>query len=456
MNSFFSRNLKRVYPTVASAEGAWVRDTSGKTYLDGCSGAVAANLGHGIAEVNDAIAAQLGKVAFAHTSQFLSEPAVTLADRLIKLAPAGFHGGRVYFCSGGSEAVESALKLARSYFYELEGSRSSRTVFISRWNSYHGSTFGALSVTGHPARRKPYYALLHDQPHIGPSYPYRCPCGFGPGPCDSLECSLHAADELELMIQRVGPTNVAAFIAEPIVGAALGAVGPVGSYWHRIREICDRYGVLLIADEVMTGLGRAGKNFALDRWEVEPDIIVVGKGLAAGYMPLSGVIASPKVVAPFLSESSGGAFEHGFTYSGHPASCAAGLAVIDYMQRHGIIASVAMREKEFASRVQALSKFEFVGDARAFGFLAGVELVANRHSKQPFDPALKAHRLIADEALKQGLLVYPGSGFVGDGTGDHVMIAPPLNISEQDMDTLFTRLDQVFTSVSKNLLTACS
>lgn len=454
MSSFFARNLKRSYPLVSSAEGAWIRDVAGNTYLDACSGAVAANLGHGVPEIKAAIAQQLDRVAFAHTSQFISEPALALADKLIKLAPASFHGGRVYFSSGGSEAVETALKLARSYYVERDGGSTTRTVFISRWNSYHGSTFGTLSVTGHPARRKPYYGMLREQPHICAAYPYRCQCGVGPGTCDSIQCSLQRANELEIEIRRVGAENVIAFIAEPIVGAALGAVGPVGPYWQRIREICDRHDILFIADEVMTGLGRAGKNFALDRWDVEPDIIVVGKGLAAGYLPLSAVIASPNVVAPFLSEESSGAFEHGFTYSGHPVACAAGLAVIDYMQQHGTISSVAIREDDFRSRMRAMSEFDFVGDVRAYGFMGGLEFVADRASKTPFPVELKLHRMVADEAMAQGLIVYPGAGFVDGGSGDHIMVAPPLNISKDDMDTLFVKLTKVLTAVGSKITNA--
>lgn len=453
MSSFFARNLKRSYPTVSSASGVWVEDATGKKYLDGCSGAVSANLGHGVADINAAIADQLNLVAFAHTSQFVSEPAMLLADALTGTAGRAFQGGKVYFSSGGTEAVETALKLARAYYYERDGV-STRSLFISRWNSYHGSTFGALAITGHPARRKPYFSLLRDQPHISAAYPYRCPCGFGPGPCVSFDCSLSRADELEAIILKVGPENVAGFIAEPIVGAALGAVGPVGPYWQRIREICSRYDILFIADEVMTGLGRAGANFALDRWAVKPDIIVVGKGLAAGYVPLSAVIASAQVVAPFLAERSSGAFEHGFTYSGHPLACAAGLAVIEYMKRNDTIASVASREMDFQNRLQAMMQFDFVGDVRSYGFLGGIEFVADRKSKRTFPAELKVHRLVADQAMHDGLMIYPGAGFVDGGGGDHVIVAPPLNISAEDMDTLFARLTQVFSVIGRQLMAA--
>jgi adenosylmethionine-8-amino-7-oxononanoate aminotransferase len=450
MSSLFTRNLKRHYPTVVSAKGAWVEDSAGARYLDGCSGAVAANLGHGLPEINAALAKQLDCVAFAHTSQFVSEAAMELAERLIKLAPQSFSGGKVYFGSGGSEAVETALKLARAHFVERDGT-SNKTLFVSRWNSYHGSTFGAMSVTGHPARRKPYMPMLRDQPHISAAYPYRCQCGHGPGRCESLDCAIMRADELEAIINQVGAENVIGFIAEPVVGAALGAVEPHPAYWPRIREICTKYDVLLIADEVMTGLGRCATNFALDRWNVQPDVIVVGKGLAAGYMPLSAVIAAPNVVAPFLAENSSGAFEHGFTYSGHPLACAAGLAVSKYMCDHGVIKAVAGRSKDFSQRLSELAKYEFVGDVRACGFLGGIEFVADRATKRPFPVQKKFHRVIADAAFEAGLLVYPGAGFLPGGEGDHIIVAPPLNISTDDMDSLFTRLDKVFAQTQQGI-----
>lgn len=455
MSSFFARNLKRSYPIVDSAEGVWVTDTSGLRYLDGCSGAIAANLGHGLPQINDALLRQLKKVSFAHTSQFLSQPALDLAEQLISLAPGSFRNGRVSFASGGSEAVETALKLGRAYYCERDG-ENNRTLFISRWNSYHGGTFGALGVTGHPARRKPYYGLLREQPHIRPAYPYRCDCGHGPGACVSTDCALTAANELEKTILRLGAENIVGFIGEPVVGAALGAVAPLDAYWPRVREICTKYGILLIADEVMTGLGRCGANFAMDRWGVEPDIIIVGKGLAAGYVPLSGVLAASHVVAPFLADKSSGIFEHGFTYSGHPLACAAGLAVAKYMQDNQIVESVRSRESSFRKRLDEFRKFGFVGDVRSTGFMAGIEFVADQQSKAPFPAEMKVHRVVADAALKAGLLVYPGAGFIDGGLGDHVMVAPPLNISDLDMDTLFERLGQAFSSVEKQVLAACT
>jgi adenosylmethionine-8-amino-7-oxononanoate aminotransferase len=449
-SSFFARNLKRSYPMVESASGVWITDTTGRQFLDGCSGAVVANLGHGVVEIAEAVKSQLDKVAFAHTSQFISQPGLQLAERLIGLAPSNFHeGGRAYFVSGGSEAVETALKMARSFFLERDKTTSKHLV-VSRWNSYHGGTFGAMQVTGHPARRKPYLPMLKDQPHISPAYPYRCPCQ-STSTCTSERCGRQIADELESAILHYGAENVLAFIAEPVVGAALGAVSAHPGYWTRIEEICRTHDVLFIADEVMTGLGRCGANFAVDLFDVQPDIIVAGKGLAAGYMPLAAVLASKRIVDAFLAGS--GVFEHGFTYSGHPLSCAAGLAAVDMLVGKRLVAEVAGRSADFHLRLKALQdRFEIVGDARSVGFLGALELVQNRAGKTPFAPAQMIHRKLADAALEQGLLIYPGTGFVADRAGDHVMVAPPFNITNNEMDTLFERLDAALNAVSKQIL----
>jgi len=444
VSSFFYRNLKRAYPTVASASGVWVRDTEGTAYLDGCSGAIVANLGHGVTEINQAIADQLSKVAFAHTSQFVSEPGLELAAKLVELAPARFAvGARVYFTSGGSESVETAWKMARAYFLEM--GQPDRCLLISRRHSYHGSTLGALSLTGHPARRRPYLPLLKEWPRIVAAYPYRCQCGAGPGPCTSAACTLRCADELEEKILAVGPEKVMAFIGEPIVGAALGAAVPGPEYWRRIREICTKYGVLLIADEVMTGLGRAGANFGLDLFGVEPDIIALGKGLAAGYLPLGAVIASGVIASAF--EDNSGVFEHGFTYSGHPVACAAGVAAIKLLNERALVRQVQEREAGFFSRLRELTRYEIVGDVRGRGFLAGLELVKKPATKEPFPTELKVSQLLGQEAAKEGLLIYPGSGSIDGVSGDHVMIAPPFTIADSEMDELFDRLARAFDKV---------
>lgn len=448
MSEFFFRNLKKNYPTVASASGVRITDSDGRTYLDACSGAVVANIGHGVAEINEAINTQLKKGAFAHTTQFVSEAGLELAKKVLDLTPPEFRSGaRAYFMSGGSEAVETAIKMARSYF--VHKGENQRTICFSRWQSYHGSTFGALSATGHPARRKPYLPLLRAASHVSAEYRYRCRCGFGPGPCSSDGCSLAAAEELEAAIVSAGPENVMAFIAEPIVGATLGAAVPGLAYFPRIREICDKYGVLFIADEVMTGLGRTGTTFGMNHFGVEPDIIALGKGMAAGYQPLAAVLASGKVVKAF--EDSNGIFEHGFTYSAHPVSCAAGLAVIEYVRKHNLIERVAERESALFKRAEKLLETGIIGDIRGKGFMMGLEFVKNLETKEPFPVDIRISQLVAQEAMKHGLLVYPGSGFLDGELGDHIMVAPPFTTSDEELDEMFELLGETLNKVAQHV-----
>ncbi len=448
MTSLFPRNFNKTYPTIHSAHGVWITDKKCKTYLDGCSGAVVANLGFGVKEITDAISEQVCRAPFAHTSQFISEAAIELSEVLIELTTTPFqNGGRVYFASGGSEAVETALKMARGYYNET--GQPERHIVISRWPGYHGATLGALSATGHLVRRKPYLPVLKPPALIHTDYRYRCQCGFGPGACSEEQCSIARADELEEAINIFGPKNVMAFIGEPIIGAALGAAVPGASYWRRIREICTKYGILFIADEVMTGLGRTGKNFAMQHWNIDPDITVIGKGVAAGYQPLSGVIASALVTKAF--ENGSGVFEHGFTYSGHPTACAAGLAAVNYLLRNNLVKHVENHEQNFFDRLNALRRWDFVGDVRGRGYLSGIEIVKNRLTKEPFPVSVKAHKMLGELALEAGLLIYPGSGFIDGALGDHIMIAPPFTITEEEMEELFKRLDKTFANFAKQI-----
>lgn len=436
MSSFFYRNLRRTYPVVSEAQGIWLVDTAGNKYLDGCSGAIVVNLGHGLKEIQEAISEQAKRCSFAHTSQFVSEPALNLAEKLVESAEGLGKGARAYFTSGGSESVETALKMARAYY--VEHGQLERSICISRWHSYHGSTLGALSVTGHPARRRPYLPLLRGAHHINTDYRYRCKCGYGPGPCPSYDCVKQRANELEDTILLLGSENVMAFIAEPVVGATLGAAVPGEGYWTRVREICSRHDILLIVDEVMTGLGRTGTTFGIDHWSVKPDLIVLGKGLAAGYQPLGAVLASGTVVSAF--ETNSGLFEHGFTYSGHPVACAAGVATLDYLKSHNLIEKAAARQEDFFNKFAELYKFDFVGDIRGLGFMLGIEFVKDKKTKEPLSSALRFNQLVTQQALQQGLLVYPGQGFIDGTHGDHIMIAPPFTITDEEMDELFRRL----------------
>ncbi len=444
--SFFYRNLKKEYPTISSGNGVWLTDTNGKKYLDGCSGAVSANIGHNVAEINEAINEQLQKVAFAHTSQFVSEPALALAELLIGIAPRRFKNGRVYFASGGSEAIETAIKLARDYYFE--STQYQKRIVISRKGSYHGSTIGALSATGHSPRRKPYLPLLADSNHVSASYPYRCKCQVD-GVCASEECAKQLAVELDQRIEAIGAQNVLAFIAEPIVGAALGAVEPHPGYFKLVRQVCDKHSVLMIADEVMTGLGRTGEYHSLSSFGVEADIVVLGKGLAAGYMPLSAVLASATIVDAF--QRGNGVFEHGFTYSAHPVSCAAGLAVMRYVQREELLANVKTLEGTLAKGLSELYEHGIIGDVRGRGFLWGLEFVSEQKNKMPFPSELRMSQRFAAEAMRLGLMVYPGAGSVDGIKGDHVIIAPPLNITESELLELLSKLNSTVKSISNGV-----
>lgn len=439
----FPRNLKTAYPVAVRAEGIWIYDSAGRKYLDGCGGAVVCSIGHGVGEVAEVMTKQARRLAFAHSSQFITQEAIGLADRVAALAPGDMQKtGRVYLVSGGSEAIETALKLARQY--HVETGHPGKSKIIARWQSYHGSTMGALAATGNVARRALYTPMFVPMPHIPPCYCYRCPFGLKYPSCD-IAC----IEELEAAIHQEGPDTVAAFIAEPVVGATLGAVAAVDGYWKRAREICSRHNVLLIADEVMTGVGRTGKNFAVDHWGVVPDLIVVGKGLSGGYAPLGAVIARGFVADAIAAGR--GHFEHGFTYSANPLSAAIGSAVLDYVQRHRLIARSARLGNVLGQKLGALRRRRIVGDVRGLGMMWGIELVKDRKTKEPFPAALKVSRRLYDACLEEGLLIYPGSGTREGQDGDHFIIAPPFTITPAEMDDLVSRLDRGLARVEKPL-----
>ena len=442
----FTRSLVAKYPVAVRAEGVWVEDSTGRRYLDACSGAVVCSIGHGVKEVADVMGAQARRLAFAHSSQFVTEETMELSRRIAALAPGDMKKtGRVYLVSGGSEAVETAIKLARQY--HVECGRPSKHKVVTRWQSYHGSTIGALAATGNVARRSVYTPLLAATPHIAPCYCYRCPYDL-----TFPKCGIECVDDLERTIRQEGPETVAAFMAEPVVGATLGAVPAVEGYWKRAREICDRYDILLIADEVMTGVGRTGKNFAVDHDKVVPDLIVTGKGLSAGYTPLGAVIARG-FIADALRRGRG-YFEHGFTYSANPLSAAIGNAVLGYIETHGLVARAARMGKILGERLASLKRHPFVGDVRGRGLLWGVELVQSRATKEPFPPPLKASRRLYDACLEEGLLIYPGSGTREGQDGDHFIVAPPFTVTRQEIDILKERLDRALTATGRALRAA--
>ena len=428
-------------PVVASGEGCYLVDTNGKRYFD-AGGAAVSCLGHSDSYVAEAIKAQVDAVAFAHSGFFTSAPAEALADKLIAHAPAGIE--RVYLVSGGSEAVEAAIKLARQFF--VEKGEPDRGHVIARKQSYHGNTLGALSAGGNEWRRGQFAPLLLAMSHISPCYEYRLR-----GEAESAEAyGLRAANELEAEILRVGPDRVMAFIAEPVVGATLGAVPAVNGYFARIREICDQYGVLLILDEVMCGMGRTGALFACEQDGVRPDILCIAKGLGAGYQPIGAMMCSGKIYQTITNGS--GFFQHGHTYMGHPVAAACGLAVLERILDGGLLSQVRKLGAYMEAKlVSELAQLPFVGDIRGRGLFWGVELVADRGSKATFEPTLKVAPKIKKAAFEKGLMCYPMQGTIDGRNGDHVLLAPPFIMNEAQVDEMVDVLKAAMIEVIANL-----
>jgi adenosylmethionine-8-amino-7-oxononanoate aminotransferase len=422
--ALFSRNFKKVYPVAVRGEGCWIFSADGRRFLDAAGQAAVVGIGHGVPEIGRAMAEQSAQIAFAHTSQFHTAPAERLAARILALAPPNFRtGGRVYFTSGGSEATETAIKLARQY--HLETGQKSRYRVLSRRQSYHGSTLGAMSVSGNVARRAPYEPLIADWAHIAPCFCYHCPFEK-----TFPQCELACADDLQTHLEGSKSNDAAAFIFEPVVGATLGAAVPPEGYVARIAEICRKNGILLIADEVMTGMGRTGKPFAVEHWGIEPDIILVGKGIASGYAPLGAVLVSARVVQAF--ESGSGAFMHGFTYQAHPVSTAAGNAVFDYLESHRLFERVIPAGKNLREALSALLSHPHVGDVRGLGLLLGVEFVKDKVTREPFPKSENIAEKIRLVCLEENVLTYPTQGCADGLRGDHVLLAPPFTISPEE------------------------
>ena len=438
MSHVFPRHTKDALPTAIAGDGCFVIDQTGKRYLDASGGAAVSCLGHSSTAVAEAIQKQVGTLAYAHTSFFTSEPAEKLAAKLIEKAPAGLE--RVYFVSGGSEAVEAALKLARQY--HLERGDTGRHRIIARRQSYHGNTLGALSAGGNMWRRTPFAPMLVEMSHIAPCYPYR-----DRREDETLEAyGRRVADELETEIERLGAGSVAAFICEPVVGATMGAVPAVPGYLARIREICDHHGVLLILDEVMCGMGRTGSLFACEQDGVSPDILCIAKGLGAGYQPIGAMLCSGAIYEAI--ETGTGFFQHGHTYIGHPTACAAGLAVLEEFERHGLVERARIQGEKLQAKLEAaFGQHPHIGDIRGRGLFRGLELVADRDTKAPFDPALKVNAKIKKRAFADGLMCYPMGGTIDGKTGDHILLAPPYIISDAELDLLVERLSGAIETV---------
>jgi adenosylmethionine-8-amino-7-oxononanoate aminotransferase len=431
MTHVFHRNARAVPPVAVRGDGIYVIDSTGKRYLDASGGAAVSCLGHSHPKVAQAIKDQVDRIAFAHTGFFSNEPMEALADRLIAAAPGKLD--MVYFVSGGSEAVEAALKMARQYFVEI--GEPERRHIVSRRQSYHGNTLGALAAGGNMWRRSMFEAVLAETHHLSPCYAYR-----GRRDDESeKEYGLRVANELEEKILELGPETVMCFIAEPVVGATLGAVTAVPGYFKRIREICDKYGVLLILDEVMCGMGRTGSLYACEQEGVSPDILACAKGLGAGYQPIGATIVTDKIYAAFRDGS--GFFQHGHTYMGHPVACAAALAVQTAIEDEDLLTNVRAMGSVLSDALHdRFGNHRHVGDIRGRGLFHGVEIVADRTDKSTFDPALGVHARIKKEAMARGLMCYPMGGTIDGRQGDHVLLAPPFIIDSKDVLTIVERL----------------
>ncbi|KVL49880.1 aspartate aminotransferase family protein [Burkholderia territorii] len=431
MTTVFHRAPRVTLPVAVAGDGIEIIDSTGKRYIDACGGAAVSCLGHSNQRVIDAIKRQAQQLPYAHTSFFTTDVAEELADRLVEAAPAGLE--HVYFVSGGSEAIEAALKLARQYF--VEKGEPQRRHFIARRQSYHGNTLGALAIGGNAWRREPFLPLLIEAHHVSPCYAYR---DQQAGETDEAYAQ-RLADELERKIVELGAENVAAFVAETVVGATAGAVPPVRTYLKKIRAVCDKYGVLLILDEIMSGMGRTGYLFACDEDGVAPDLLTIAKGLGAGYQPIGATLVSDRIYRTIVDGS--GFFQHGHTYLGHATACAAALEVQRVIAEEKLLDNVKARGEQLRATLRdRYGAHPHVGDVRGRGLFVGVELVRDRDSKATFAPALKLHAAVKREAMQRGLMVYPMGGTIDGVHGDHILVAPPFVCTAQQIDTIVERL----------------
>ena len=433
MTHVLQRQIHHRYPLAVGGEGVFLIDSEGRRYIDASGGAAVSCLGHQHPSVIAAMHAQLDRLAYAHTSFFTTEVAEELADELIAHAPPGI--SKVYLVSGGSEAIEAALKMARQYFVERK--EPQRRHFIARRQSYHGNTLGALAIGGNAWRREAFAPILIPSHHIDPCYEYRYRRDGETGQAYGER----AADELEARLLELGPESVIAFVAETVVGATLGAVASPAGYFKRIREICDRYGVLLILDEVMCGMGRTGSLHACEQEGIAPDLMAVAKGLGGGYAPVGAVFVGTPVFDAFANGS--GSFQHGHTYIGHALSCSAALAVQQTVRREGLLDRVRTRGAKLGGALHArFDAHPFVGDIRGRGLFWGIELVAERADKRPFEPKRRIHVRVKAEAMKRDLLVYPMGGTADGRSGDHVLLAPPFISEAATIDAIVERLGE--------------
>ncbi|MFC0188742.1 aspartate aminotransferase family protein [Fictibacillus aquaticus] len=414
------------YPVVDYGRGIYLFGKDGKKYIDGSSGAVTANIGHGVKEIYEAMCRQAEKVSFVYRSHFTSEPAEELAEKLAQSAPGDLNA--VFFVNSGSEATETALKVAIQYFQEQ--GQPEKIQILSRRTSYHGITLGSLSMSGHPLRRQRFEPLLEDFPAVAPPYCYQCPFKLS-----YPSCKMKCADDLEEAILSIGSENIAAFIAEPVIGASGGAITPPDEYYPRVKAICEKYNILFIADEVMTGMGRTGKMFAMDHWDVVPDIIATGKGMSAGYTPMAAAIVSDRIMK--VIENGTKVIMSGHTFSANPFSAAVCLAVMDYMDKNNVVQNAQKQGIYLIEKLKKLQEeFEVIGDVRGKGLLCGIELVRDRTAREPFSLNEKITETFISICFENGLIVYPAVAGVTGFSGDAVIIAPPLTITSEEIDEL--------------------
>lgn len=440
-NNVFYRNQNWHYPKIVQGKGVYLYDTDGKRYLDACSGSAVASIGHGNEEIAAYAKKQMETLAFTHLSRWTADPIEQCAEKAASWCPGDLN--HVYFVSGGSEAVETALKMARQYFVERDGTGSSKWKVISKWNAFHGNTFGALSMTGITERRKHYDPMLMPSPKIPQFYHYRNV--FGAKTLE--ETSLRAAEALETEILRQGPQNIAAFITEPVVGAAAPGLHPTPIYFKKVREICDKYDLLLIVDEVMAGCGRTGKKMAIEHFGIVPDILTIAKGMSCGYTPIGAAVASKKVFDTIMIEGSG-QFVHGHTYAGNPLSCGIAHQVMTIVEREGYIENAAIQGEYLHSMLQELYQYPIVGDIRGKGLLIGIEFVKDQKTKEPFAKEDQLQTKLVNACLEEGIVLYPGGGSADAVRGDHTLLAPPISSTREEIEELYCGLKRGIQRIS--------
>ena len=436
------RRWGKVFPVIDHAEGVYLYDTTGKRYIDAAGGSsVVINLGHGNKEVVDALAQQAQRVAFSPAHVFANAPAEELGEMVAALAPGTMKDAcRVWFTCTGTDAVDDAVRLARQY--AVVKGQAGKSIVIARWQGFHGNNIAVAGWHGHTYRRSIYMPMFINSPHIPPAYCYRCPVEK-----TFPQCNLLCARWLEKEIRQQGPENVLAFIAEPVVGAALGAVAAPDGYFQIIREICDKYGILFIADEVMTAWGRTGTMWGVEHWGVTPDIIATAKGITSGYTPLAAVLAREEIWQALEDHDS--PFRAGHTYNSNPASCAAGIAVLNYLTKHNLVARSKEMGAYFLNKLESLKQHSMISDVRGLGLMLGFEMVKDKQTKEPFPPSMKMSARLEQIALERGLVIFSCTGCVDGAAGDMILLAPPFVISEERIDWCVSTLHESITALAK-------